>query len=154
MTTIAVNLHAMAADSMVSDEMGTDVRVDKLVAVGSGAIVGCAGELGLASMFLDYFENMGKMKRPRFKVDAEFDALVLTRDGIFHFDRTCRAREVTEGFCAIGSGSQAAMCFMRSQRKRGHRINPIAAVEFACLGDKGSALPVRVITLASLKRKG
>lgn len=154
MTTIACNLHLMASDSMVSDEAGTDVRVDKLVVVGSGAIIGCAGELGLASIFTDYFEKMGKAKRPHFKVDAEFDALVLTREGIFHFDRTCRARPITEGFCAIGSGSQSAMAWMRMQRRKGHRVNPSAAVEFACLGDKGSAPPVRVITLASLRRKG
>lgn len=153
MTTVAASLTLMAADSMVSDELGTDVRVDKLTVVGSGAIIGCAGELGLASTFLDYFENMGKSKRPRFKVDADFDSLVLTREGIFHFDRTCRAREITEGFCAIGSGSQAAMAFMRWQRKRGHRINPTTAVEFACLADKGSGLPVRAISLASIRRK-
>jgi 20S proteasome alpha/beta subunit len=154
MTTIACNLHLMASDSMVSDDLGTDVRIDKLTVVGRGAIVGCAGELGLASIFLEYFESMGTVKRPRFKAGDEFDALVLTPQGIFNYDRTCRAREVTEGFCAIGSGSQAAMAYMRLQRKRGRRITPQAAVEFACLADKGSGLPVRIITLASLKRKG
>jgi 20S proteasome alpha/beta subunit len=154
MTTIAASLHVMAADSMVSDEAGTDVRMNKLTVIGRAAIVGCAGELGLSSMFLEYIENMGKVKRPRFRVDAEFDSLVLTQQGLFGYDRTCRAREITEGFCAIGSGSQAAMAYMRWQHKRGHRVNPAAAVEFACLADKGSDLPIRAVTLASLKRKG
>lgn len=145
MTTVASNLKRMASDSMVSSDDGVDIRIEKLTVVGSGAIVGIAGTLENSSKFLEYIEAKGKKKRPTMTND--FEALVLTEMGLFFYDRSCRARPVTEGFCAIGSGTQAAMAKLREGS------GPLAAVRHAARADKSTAPPFRVLSLAALKRR-
>jgi hypothetical protein len=142
MTTIAANMKMMVSDSMVSDD-SCDIKVDKITVVG-GAIVGCTGTMTEASKFLEYIEGMGNVKRPKL---TDFEALVLTEEGLFWYDKTCRARPITEGFAAVGTGTQAAMAALREGR------GPLAAVRHAALADKNTAPPFRQITLAALKRR-
>lgn len=133
MTTIAANMKCMASDTMVSDDV-TDIKTEKIEQVGQ-ALVGCAGNLDSTAKFLEWLHRGCKGRKPALK---SFEALVLTTSGLFYYNESRHPRMITEGFAAIGTGTQAAMAKLREGG------GPRAAVAHACRADKNSEAPIRV----------
>ena len=150
MTTIAYRDGIMAADSRttVDSEAGGSrhFRCEKLYAVKGKtghavAIVGLAGESAPGLVFLDWYRSGAKTGDARLlDGEADFTALVLTRKGLFEYDKWCRGERVQERFYAIGSGAKAALGAMHMG------ADARKAVMVACRVDPFSAPPI--VTMA------
>lgn len=117
MTTIAFRNGVMASDTLV---VGGDIKshAEKMFVrqVGRGAskrkvLIGISGTIGPAMLFVEWY---GKKSKPpeRFlsmSDDCDFDAIVWDRGKLYEVDRECCPREITEPFCAIGTGAAAAL---------------------------------------------
>lgn len=143
MTTIAANHEVMASDSKITMETKTDSRnytASKLV-VKMGDIIGTAGTVDLCDKFVAWYGT--KKKKPVFPKEADFEGLVLTKDGtLVHFDETLSRNVLRDPFFAIGSGGHAALAALHL------RCDPVRAVEIACLVDPFSGPPVQVIRMS------
>ena len=140
MTTITANLEVMASDSKITMETKTDSRnftASKLV-VKDGDIIGAAGSCDYGERFIAWYGT--KKKRPVLPKDAEFEALVLTKDGrLIHYDETLTRSILRDPFFAVGSGAHAALAALHLG------CDPVRAIEVACLVDPFSGPPVQVI---------
>lgn len=139
MTTIVYRDGILAADSRAtytSEEGGARAwGCDKLFRK-AGAIIGTAGETGPGLVFVDWWGS-GKPPPPQFiEGDADFACLVLTKKGLFEYDKWCRGEKITHQFYAIGSGAKAAMgaLYMGASARE--------AVAVACKIDPYTAPPV------------
>lgn len=153
MTTIAIKHGMMAADSRVSLETEAGgarmFRCEKLYRIMLGrkqAIVGLAGGSFDGLEFLDWL-IAGKKDPPQRLIDgdAAFTAVVLTRNGLFEYDRWCRADKILEPFYAVGSGAKAALGAMHAG------ASAQKAVQIACKIDYYSGGPVTQKWLSSDK---
>jgi hypothetical protein len=134
----------MVADSrmtMESEAGGARVfRCEKLYRK-AGAIIGLAGDSGPGLVFLDWYGTGRAKPTSLIDGDADFTALVLTKKGLFEYDKWCRGEKVIGRFYAIGSGAKAALgaLHMGATARR--------AVEIACRVDPYSAPPLVSIRL-------
>jgi len=150
MTTIAYRDGTLAADSCVSmsDESAGDWKAHCIkIYQYPDMIVGLQGESTPGLIFLDWLRaKRGKAKLRDSLVSsmADFEGVVLTRKGLFTYDRWCRPELVTAPFYAVGSGVKAALgalhCGATAEK----------AVEIACRVDLYSALPVLSFHVDSL----
>jgi hypothetical protein len=141
MTTVIADWHEgiMVSDSQVSDQ---DRKwCQRKVFRVRGALLGIAGTLSQAEQFLTWYKA-GCVDKPPTKLH-EFQALVLTPNGLLHYDMTHLPVPVPSGREAIGSGAKAAMV--------GYELlgwqNARRVVRVVCNHDAGSRGPVRVYHL-------
>lgn len=156
MTTIVYRDGIMAADSRVTvdSEAGGSrhFRCEKLYRVETPrgktrAVIGLAGESFPGLVFLKWFRT-GADEPPRqlTDIDSDFTALVLTREGLFEYDRWCEPERVLGSFHAIGSGCKAALGAMHAGS------NAIVACRIACKIDPFSAPPVTWMSLRETQK--
>lgn len=143
MTTIVYRDGIVAADSRVTSESEAGGHIVhhcvKLFRKG-GAIVGLQGESSPGMLFLSWFGSKAPPPSALMESEADFCALVLTRKGLFEYDKWCNAEAVMlpkhRAYHAIGSGAKAAFgaLAMGATARR--------AVAVACMFDPYTAPPV------------
>jgi hypothetical protein len=143
MTTIAYREGIMAADSRVTSESeagGHIVHHCVKLYRKAGAIIGLQGESSPGMFFLAWFGSNKPAPAALMESDADFCALVLTKKGLFEYDKWCNAERVLmpkhRPYHAIGSGAKAAFGSM-AEGKSARR-----AVAVACMFDPYTAPPV------------
>lgn len=155
MTTIAYRDGVLAADSCVSmeDEGSGDWHSQcvKLFRF-PDMLVALQGESTPGMVFLDMLlERKGSARQRRLEErivasGAAFEAVVLTRKGLFTYDHWCRPEIVTTPFYAVGSGVKAALGAMHAG------ADAVNAVDIACLIDPYSKPPVMSYRIDQLQR--
>lgn len=115
MTTIVYRDGIMAADSRVTTEgeaAGHVVHYCVKLFRKSGAILGLQGESSPGMFFLEWYGSGKPAPSALQESEADFCALVLTKKGLFEYDKWCNAEPVLmpkhRPFHSIGSGSKAA----------------------------------------------
>jgi hypothetical protein len=155
MTTIAVRSGCIAADSRTTthtEEGGSRVfRCEKLYrkrvatpetgGVEDDVILATAGETFSALVFVDWYGSGKDKPGELIDGDADFSVLVLSRKGLFEFDRWCRGEKILDRFYAVGSGAKAALGAMHMG------ATATKAVYVACKIDPFSAPPVTTWSL-------
>ena len=140
MTTVLADWHQglMVSDSNVSDtdRHWTQRKVFRI----RGALVGIAGTMVQAEQFLAWYRKGCEDKPP--KMD-EMSALVMSMDGLLHYQAGHIPMPVPTGREAIGSGAKAAMV--------GYELlgwkDPKRVVTVVCHHDANSRAPVRIYRL-------
>jgi hypothetical protein len=130
MTTIAAAGNMMAADWMVN--VGeTAIFAGKLWRAPDGALIGCAGHNEACTRFFDWWVHRRKSRLaiPR---RFEFEALVLSHEGLFLFEHTGMPDIVKDGIAAIGVGQEQAMAALDTMKFLKRRPDPRIAVMVAC----------------------
>lgn len=149
MTTIAYRDGVLAADTRVVVD-GRIARCTKLHRVLQGRrelVVGLAGDSFAGLEFLEWLKSGGATPSARLlDGEGEFHALVLTRRGLFDYDRWCRPERVQDRYYAVGSGAAAALGAMHAG------LSAAAAVKTACQIDPYSGLPVETMKLEGKAR--
>lgn len=139
-TIVASRLHGeMAADSAVT--VGpVSFPTKKVFRIGD-CLVGTAGLTRVCNAFVEWLANGGDI--PKFSEDdhGEFEALVLSHEGIFYYEADFIPQKIERKYHAIGSGAQSAITSMI------HGKTPRRAVEVACDVDPQSGRPVDVMKL-------
>ncbi len=138
MTIIAYRDGVLAADSCVTD--GFVTRGMKLHRK-SGHIIGFCGDVAQALVFVDWFFNQKKNRRPDLASEAGWEAIVLNKDGATTWDRSLRPIPIDDQFYAIGSGASLAMGAME------YGASAAEAVAIACKRDPYCRDPVVVYEL-------
>lgn len=144
MTTIVGTKDVLVSDSKIimeklGDKAETQYEGPKLYRKGE-AIIGTAGSHVLGEIFVKWFGT--KKKKPtQFGKDVDFEALVLTKDGLYHYDEYLSGGKVLQPFFAIGSGSHAALGALHMG------ANAEMAVRVACKVDTMSGEPIQVMKL-------
>lgn len=141
MTTIAFKDGILAADSRSTSNYYDRVhRCQKLFRKttkdGAEVIIATAGENAPGLVFVEWY---GSGKKPPLKLldgDADFCCLVLTKKGLFEFDKWCHGEEVMDPFYAVGCGATAALGAMHAG------ATAEQAVEIACRIDPFTGPPV------------
>jgi ATP-dependent protease HslVU (ClpYQ) peptidase subunit len=138
MTIIAYRAGVIAADSCATDSFIT--CADKLYKK-NGAVIGFCGEVAQALVFVDWYFNQKKSRRPDLASEQGWEAMVLTKQGVFIWERSLRPVPMGEEFYAIGSGAPLAMGAME------YGASASEAVSIACRRDPYCREPVVVQTL-------
>lgn len=157
MTIIAIKNGIIAADSRYTNEteaggirMGTCSKLYPKRAVFNGVeqdvIIATAGEGFPALVFVDWF---GSGKEPPDNLihgDADFTALVMTKDGVWEFDKWCRGEKSLDPFQAAGCGAKGALTAMHlgASAKR--------ACEITCKVDPLCGPPIVTMQLPKPKK--
>lgn len=106
---------------------------------GNSAIIGTSGSHILGEVFIKWYGT--KKKKPNFGPKADFEALVVTKDGLYHYDEDLSGGKVNREWFAIGSGSFAALGALYAGK------TPEEAVEIATKIDPYSGLPIQILKL-------
>lgn len=111
MTTIATDGKVVAADTRQVGQYIDQIESVKLYVI-RGEIIGIAGDCAEAYNYLDWLKCGAKpSQKPNFDKDSEFEALHVTKDGVFHVTKSIH--KVLVGTpSAIGSGGDYAMAAM------------------------------------------
>lgn len=149
MTTIVFRAGVLAADSRAtytSEAGGARVFLCDKLYRRKNCIIGLAGETGPGLVFLDWFGDgpHAPTKEPPSQLidgDGDFAALVLSKSGLYEYDKWCRGEKVRGRFYAIGSGAKAAMGALHMG------ANARQAVAVACKVDPYSAKPIVSMSL-------
>lgn len=140
MTTVLADWHAgiMVSDSQVSDEdrKWSQRKVFRI----RGNLVGLSGQWVQCDQFLSWYRR-GCVDKPP-KLD-QFSALVLSVDGLLHYQYGHLPIPVPSGREAIGTGAKSAMVGYQLLGWKDAR----KVVRVVCEHDIGSRAPVRVYTL-------
>lgn len=146
MTTIVADKTRMVSDSkvvMTNTSGDTSILICAKITIKAKAIIGTCGEAHLGDEFIKWYGT--KRKKPSvFGKNADFEALVLTDKGLFHYDEYLSGGKLNNPWFAIGSGSFAALGALHA----GTTLEE--AVEIACKVDNGSGLPIQVVKLETL----
>jgi hypothetical protein len=135
------------ADRLVSDskitmekrEQDTHYEGPKLVRKGE-AIIGTAGSCDLGEAFVKWYGT--KRKKPNgFGKGADFEALVLSSRGLYHYDEYLSGGRVNNAFFAIGSGATCALGALHAG------ADAEQAVRIACKVDNLSGEPIQIMKL-------
>ena len=115
MTTIAVRDGVMAADTR-GDQCGRLALTHKLFQIKDG-VIGICGYWSDGKLFADWYDAAADIANPpswRVQGDekVEFEALVLTKEGIDWWTHSLVPERVSGSFWSIGSGSLAALAAM------------------------------------------
>jgi ATP-dependent HslUV protease subunit HslV len=107
MTTIAYRSGTLAGDTQVSGDIKTySTKVFKLK---NGSLAAGAGDFSSIHAFIDWLQRP-KSERPDLTHDDDFEALVISEDGVIEwYDQTLRSVPVEQEFYAIGSGAAVAI---------------------------------------------
>ena len=139
MTTIACSRDEMACDSRTSASEIYFTTDDKVIRI-RDSLVGCCGNLDSISKFLQWYTKGGS-EPVEFEDGDDFEAIVLTKRGIFMYSNSCWPRRIKDKFCASGSGDMSALAAMYCGK------TPAEAVAIAIKCDKNSGGPVRNFAL-------
>lgn len=144
MTCIAIKDGIVAADSRVSGAYSSAmVKLYKQ----PGAIIGFAGEICEALVFVDWYRDR-RNRAPDTAHETGWCALVLSeKDGIEYWDKSLRPAKMLELQAAIGSGAPFAIGAMDAGKSAAE------AVKIACKRDPACGFPVMTARLSS-SRKG
>lgn len=145
MTTIAYRKGVMAADSQASWDSGIKTCTMKKLSRLRGHLIGIAGAVHTAGIFLRWFENgaTGDLDLKGLDAEEDFIAMVVTpAQEIYTMTRLLTPVLEQAEFFAIGSGAAPAMAAMKmgGSAKR--------AVEVACEIDLFTGGPVKTIRFA------
>lgn len=146
MTTIAADKAKMVSDSKITMEnKGGDTAILNCskITVKGRAIIGTCGESYLGDEFIKWYGTR-KKKPACFGKNADFEALVLTEKGLYHYDEFLSGGRLDNQWFAVGSGSFAALGALHAGRTLEE------AVEIACKVDNQSGLPLQVIALQTV----
>lgn len=138
MTTIACSLKhkSMAADSRITgDVMYHAVKVKRV----GGSLFGVSGDWEVCVQFLEWLDTDRKEKPAL--VEGAFEAVELSKQGIFQYLRNCIRIPIPDKFYACGSGAQGAMVAMGL----GH--GPKAAIVAVARYDESTGPPIKVYKL-------
>lgn len=143
MTTIVYRDGVLAADSCatVSTEAGgsrktkCDKIFKKVLPNGETVLIGTAGESAPGLVFLDWYGTGKPAPTELLDGEADIDIIVVTKRGVFEFDKWCRGEKLKGRFFAIGSGAKAALGALHMG------ASAIAAVRIACKIDPYSTPP-------------
>lgn len=144
MTTIVGTKSLLIADSKIimekaGDKPETYYDGPKLYRKGD-VVIGTAGSHSLGEQFMKWYGT--KKKKPTgFGKDADFEALVLTPEGLYHYDEFLSGGLVNQPWFAIGSGAHAALGALHAG------ATPKIAVEIACKVDTMSGEPIQIMEL-------
>jgi hypothetical protein len=139
-TVIACRDGIVAADSRVTYESEAGgTRVSKCFKLyrKAGDIIALSGETAPGLVFLDWYGT--KKAAPSVLIDgeADFQALVLTKQGMFEYDKWCRGEKMRHGkFWSSGCGAKAALGAMHAG------ASARQAVAIACKIDPFCAPPI------------
>jgi ATP-dependent protease HslVU (ClpYQ) peptidase subunit len=139
MTIIAYRDGVMAADTGITD--GGFVTCGRKLHKKNGHIIGFAGDVAQALVFVDWFFNQKKNRKPDLGHEGDWEAMILNKDGVTTWGRSLRPIPLSEDFYAIGSGSVGAMYAMEQG------ATAEEAVRIACKRDPYCREPVMVLTL-------
>lgn len=136
----------MAADSRATESaLGWISKCQKLfrkeLTRGRGSVViGFAGDSAPGLVFLDWYGSDTPPPESLLTGEADFTALVLSKAGLYEYDKWCRGEKVYDRFYAAGSGAPAALGAMHMG------ANARAAVRIACKVDPNSG--GKIVTMA------
>lgn len=149
MTTIACNLHEIAADTRCTEEgVGVDVySTVKLYSAKSGAIYGLTGENCDGSLrAIEWLQGdrltETKPHPPEYEHDWSWRLIELSAGGIAVYNTYLERDPTLEPFLAVGSGRKVAMYCMKVLR-----MSPAEAVREACKMDHWSEVPIYTASL-------
>lgn len=138
MTIIAYRDGVMAADTCATDGFLTNcLKLYKK----QGHVIGFCGDVAQAMVFVDWFFNQKKNRKPDLAQEGEWEAMILNKDGVTTWDKSLRPLPISDDFYAIGSGSQLAMGAMEA----GATAEEAALI--ACKRNPYCRAPVTVMTL-------
>lgn len=142
MTTIVGTVDRLVSDSkIIMEKKNADTQYEgpKLYRKGD-AIIGTAGSHALGESFVKWYGS--KRKKPNgFGKEADFEALVITKNGLYHYDEYLSGGRVLQSWFAIGSGSHAALGALHAG------ASPEEAVAIACKVDTMSGEPIQIMRL-------
>lgn len=148
MTTIAYRNGILASESRVSltTESGGERYFDssKKLFRKNGAVIALAGESSPGMLFLKWYGTAKKPPAALIDGDADFTALVLTKEGLFEYDAYCIPEPIEEEFYAVGSGCKVALGAMHMG------ADAAMAVEIAKRVDPGSGGKVVTMELETV----
>lgn len=139
MTVIAVRSGEMAADSRFSAE-GLIFKGTKIFRK-NDALIGIAGDVEPAMIFVEWYGSAGPAPPELLSANAEFSALVLSKAGLFEFDKWCKGLKVQGRFYAIGSGAAVALGALQMG------ADATVAARVACKFDSNCGLPIITMSL-------
>lgn len=139
MTTIACSLKhkQMACDSRITGDV--IFHADKVRKVGQ-SLFGVAGNWETCVTFLEWVES-GTKEKPTLPDDDTFQAVELSKSGIYLWQRSCIRMPVQERFYACGSGAQGAMVAMSLD------LEPKAAIAAVLRFDETTGPPIKSYSL-------
>lgn len=139
MTTIIADRRTLC---MYSDSLCTwgdsSFSIKKIQKIGQ-SLWGISGDMDNGFKFLEWVKAGGKDDADL--SDDEFDALELTREGIFVWGRQLVRLSVREDYFSIGSGSAFALGAMA------HGATPQEAIQIAARWDTGTRPPIEMLKL-------
>jgi hypothetical protein len=149
MTVIAYKDGVMAGDSRSTIETESGgIRMSKcekmyrkILPSGDEVIIGVAGEGFPALVFVDWIGSGKEPPELLIHGDADFSAIVLTKEGLFEYDKWCRHEKVIDSIYAIGCGAKGALTAMHCG------ASAARAVEATCLVDPLCGPPVVTMRL-------
>jgi ATP-dependent protease HslVU (ClpYQ) peptidase subunit len=140
MTIIAYRDGVMAADTCITDSAGfvtCGIKLHKK----QGHIIGFCGDVSQALVFVDWFFNQKKNRKPDINAETGWEAMVLNKNGVTTWDRSLRPIPMDDSFYAIGSGAGLAIGAMERD------ATAEEAVVVACKRNPYCRLPVTILTL-------
>lgn len=154
MTVITCRNGIMAADSRATVETEAGgIRMQpcekmyrKVLPTGEEVIIGVAGEGFPALAFVDWYGSGKEPPELFIHGDADFSILVLTKDGMFEYDKWCRSEKVIGEFHSIGSGSKGALTAMYCGASAERAAIATCSVDPLC------GLPVTTMKLSKPKK--
>ncbi len=105
MTCIAADLTQMAGDSRITGDVMHNVTKVRRV---KQSIFGVAGDWDACARFYAWLDGGEKPQLG----DVSFEAMELTKDGIYLWTSTLTRYRITSAYHAIGSGGLAAKCLL------------------------------------------
>lgn len=149
MTTIVVRDGVIAADSRATIEHESGghrvTKCQKLyrkqISKREEVIIATAGESYPALVFVDWYGSGKEPPEMLIHGEADVDILVLTRHGVFEYDKWCRGEKLKGPFHVAGSGAKAALGALHMG------ASATAAVRIACKIDPYSAPPIITMRL-------
>jgi ATP-dependent protease HslVU (ClpYQ) peptidase subunit len=132
MTTIAATIDMMAADTQVSsgNEATTLYHTHKIYRVGD-AVIGAIGDNAACQQFLEWWAHHRGKRLLRIAKRLDFEALVLTRAGLWKYEHRGPPDEILDGYTAIGSGEDEARAALDTMVELGRTPDPRVAVRVA-----------------------
>lgn len=138
MTTVAIRQGVMAADSCEtyeSDGGGHYVGQCRKLFRKGDAILATFGESTAGMVFVDWYGTNKKAPRDTFlNADSEFGVVVLTPDGVFLYDKWCRAERLEGEFFAFGTGAKVALGAMHAGASAAEAVRIAALVDLYTRG--------------------
>jgi len=135
MTTIICNRKYMVGDRLCSTEGGEMVRVTK-VHKRNGDVIGFCGDPYEGVKFVNAYGDHGGLE-----LTDNFEALVLSHNGIFTVDRKLAFLQIDQPYYAVGTGSTIALYAMSQG------ATPIEALREATQHDLFTGLGMTVMNL-------